>query len=98
MSSISCTINGTARLVDSESPEEDFYRARHLENNTFNSEGDMFRREEQQPEDGGRSCFVAGEDVRLIVVDIEDIRISDWKGGVRDWSLVPGTEGTNGVR
>lgn len=39
-------------------------------------------------EDGGRECFVAGEEVRVIVVEIRDVRISDWKGNVRDWVLV----------
>ncbi|ROV95428.1 hypothetical protein VMCG_08492 [Cytospora schulzeri] len=40
-------------------------------------------------EDGGRECFVAGEEVRVIVVEVRDVRISDWKGNVRDWVLVP---------
>jgi hypothetical protein len=68
-----------------------------LENNTFDSEGGMFGRDGGSVEDGGRSCFVAGEEVRVIVADIKDVRISDWKGGVRDWTLVPEGEGVNGV-
>jgi hypothetical protein len=44
-------------------------------------------------EDGGRECFVAGEEVRVVVVHIKDIRTSDWKGGVRDWVLA--SEGNN---
>lgn len=46
----------------------------------------------------GDERFVAGEEVRVILVHIGDIRTSDWKGGVRDWVLVPGgEEGSNGA-
>lgn len=48
-------------------------------------------------EDGGRSCFVAGEEVRVVLVDIKDIRISDWKGTVRDWTLDPTGAQVNGA-
>lgn len=85
VSSISATINGTARLVDNGSDEEKFYRDAHLENNTFD-EGQTFN-PSVQAEDGGRGCFVAGEEVRVIVVRIKDVRISDWKGAVRDYVL-----------
>jgi hypothetical protein len=90
MSSISATINGTAKLVPRGSEEESYYRDQHLENNTFDSEGTpMFNQDAQTgQEDGGRGCFVAGEEVRVIVVNIKDIRTSDWKGGVKDWVLV----------
>ncbi|KAK2057968.1 hypothetical protein LY76DRAFT_626784 [Colletotrichum caudatum] len=80
VSSISATINGTARLVNNGSDEEKFYREAHLENNTFD-EGQSFN-PSVQAEDGGRGCFIAGEEVRVIVVKIKDIRISDWKGTV----------------
>lgn len=104
ISSISATINGTAELVAPGSEEEAFYRSQHLENNTFDSEGGIpFNSGEAVgQEDGGRECFVAGEEVRVILVHIKDIRTSDWKGGVKDWVLV--SEGTpaaavvNGVR
>ncbi|EOO01703.1 putative pyridoxamine phosphate oxidase protein [Phaeoacremonium minimum UCRPA7] len=115
MSSISATINGAARLVDAGSDEEQYYRQQHLENNTFDSEGSSFGamfqgsslgngngnvQQQQQGEDGGRGCFVAGEEVRVIVVGIQDVRIADWKGGVRDWVITPGQQGqaqVNGV-
>ncbi|KAH8197832.1 hypothetical protein TruAng_007979 [Truncatella angustata] len=90
MSSISATINGTASLVPQASEEERFYREQHLENNTFDSEGDApsFHQQPQGgQEDGGRNCFVAGEEVRVILVKIKDIRTSDWKGGVQDWVM-----------
>ncbi|KAK2764230.1 pyridoxamine phosphate oxidase [Colletotrichum kahawae] len=97
VSSISATINGTARLVDNGSDEEKFYREAHLENNTFD-EGQTFN-PSVQAEDGGRGCFVAGEEVRVIVVTIKEMRISDWKGAVRDYVLTEGAPATqvNGV-
>lgn len=102
MSSISATINGTAELVTQGSVEEKFYREQHLENNTFDSEGVApFNQQGQSAqEDGGRKCFVAGEEVRVILVQIKDIRTSDWKGGVQDFVLAPNTNATtvNGIR
>lgn len=91
MSSISATINGEARLVERGTEEERYYKEMHLDNNTF-SEG-----EEQGPghgiwdvrerQDGGRGMYIEGEEVRVVVVKITDGRVSDWKGGVRDWTL-----------
>ncbi|KAI0162280.1 pyridoxamine 5'-phosphate oxidase [Xylariaceae sp. FL1272] len=101
MSSISATINGTATLVEPGSAEEKFYREEHLENNTFDSEGSVpFNREPQSGrEDGGRERFVAGEEVRVILVHIKDVRTSDWKGVVKDWVLEDGgPAAVNGVR
>lgn len=115
MSSISATINGSARLVEPDTEEERFYRRAHLENNTFEGDGGSGFNPFGQiasglgggpaaaaaaaatTEDGGREHFVAGEEVRVIVVDIKDVRISDWKGNVKDWVLVgPGEGLTNG--
>ncbi|KAI1408268.1 hypothetical protein F5Y13DRAFT_194547 [Hypoxylon sp. FL1857] len=104
ISSISATINGTAELVARGSDEEKFYRSQHLENNTFDSEGGIpFNGggpAQATQEDGGRECFIAGEEVRVILVHIKDIRTSDWKGGVKDFVLVPegGEANVNGVR
>lgn len=101
MSSISATINGPARLVEPGSDEERWYRRAHLENNTFDDGGDGGGSGGFNPfgqiasstgEDGGRECFVAGEEVRVIVVDVRDVRISDWKGNVKDWVLVGAEE------
>ncbi|CAK7198935.1 hypothetical protein SEUCBS139899_001603 [Sporothrix eucalyptigena] len=110
VSSISATINGTARLLTLGSAEEAYYHQQHLAYNTFDADpvGPDERRIHSQiahagqrtaaaapvsgtdprPQDG-RERFVAGEEVRVIVVAIRDVRISDWKGQVRDWVLEP---------
>ena len=75
--------------------EEGYYREKHLDNNTF-SEGENGERRsawdlrEREKEDGGRGIFIEGEEVRVVVVKIRDGRVADWKGAVRDWSLVGG--------
>ncbi len=98
MSSISATIGGAARLAPTGSDEEKFYVAQHLENNTFDEDASgsaLFTPAAAQGE-ADTSRFVAGEDVRVIVVDIKTVRISDFKGNVRDWALVP-TPAVNGA-
>ncbi len=94
LSSISATINGEAKMVDQGSEEEKWCKERHLENNTF---GDQAKEERgffgSTPNapgvegDGGTSCYIEGEEVRVVLVDVNQGRIADWKGGVKDWSL-----------
>lgn len=43
--------------------------------------------------DGGRGSYIEDEDVRVVVVRIKDGRISDWKGGVKDWVIREGGQG-----
>jgi Pyridoxamine 5'-phosphate oxidase len=107
LSSISATINGTARLVERGTEEEAYLRARHLENNTFedverkdgagaNGSQDMWGVDGEAGNDhgdGGRGCFIEGEEVRVVVVSIRDGRVADWKGEVRDWYLSSGENG-----
>lgn len=104
MSSISATINGSARVVAAGTDEERFYRQAHLDNNTFDDDPSAGFNPFGQPagggqsasgtaEDGGRECFVAGEEVRVIIVAVRGVRISDWKGNVKDWELVPPAAG-----
>ncbi|GAB1311588.1 hypothetical protein MFIFM68171_01798 [Madurella fahalii] len=94
VSSISATINGFARLVEAGSAEEKYYRDVHLENNTFDNSVDIlgFGQPDNAGENGDRdgrraSRFAAGDEVRVIVVGIKDVRIADWKGAVRDWVI-----------
>ncbi|KAL5611388.1 hypothetical protein BROUX41_000998 [Berkeleyomyces rouxiae] len=91
MSSISATINGNARILEPGSAEEEYFRRQHLENNTFSEDGISFNRQTEgtsPPKDGGRECFLAGEEVRVLLVEIKDVRVSDWKGCVRDLEVV----------
>lgn len=37
--------------------------------------------------DSGKGAYIEVEDVRVVVVRIQDGRISDWKGNVKDWSV-----------
>ena len=70
-----------------------------MENNTF---GDQVREDQglfgaaQNPSssegDGGASCFIEGEEVRVMLVPIKEGRIADWKGGVKDWVITPSAE------
>lgn len=93
LSSISSTINGIARLVERDSAEEAWCKERHLQNNTFEDqardEGGLFRAPDSAASegDGGTSCYIEDEDVRVVSVQITDGRIADWRGGVKDWSL-----------
>ncbi|KAI1324585.1 pyridoxamine 5'-phosphate oxidase [Xylariaceae sp. FL0255] len=100
VSNISVSINGTAEIVKERSSggkTEEFYRQIHVENNTFDAEG--ADQHDSGVEDGGRDCFVANEDVQVILVHIRDGRTSDWKGSVKDWVLSPqSARETNGVR
>ncbi|MCJ1418936.1 hypothetical protein MMC32_005287 [Xylographa parallela] len=100
LSSISATIDGQARLVESGSEEEKWCKDRHLENNTF---GDQAREEQgvfgatqnaaASEGDGGTSCYIEGEEVRVVLVRVKEGRIADWKGGVKDWKIVTEVEG-----
>ncbi|KAJ4298785.1 hypothetical protein N0V88_003818 [Collariella sp. IMI 366227] len=93
MSSISATINGSARLVEGGSEEEAYYRKVHLENNTFDAAvetgqtGAGGAAAADWAENSAGSRFAAGEEVRVIVVGVRDVRIADWKGNVRDWVI-----------
>lgn len=89
LSSISATINGAARLVDHGTEEERYLREKHLENNTFGNKdnGTGAGLGDVADGDGGRGCFIEGEEVRVVVVRIRDGRVADWKGMIRDWAL-----------
>jgi len=90
------TINGDAHIVERGTDEEMFYREQHLDNNTFvdEDERNFWSRRENEDDDGGRVSFIEDEEVRVVVVEIRDGRVSDWKGAVRDWSLT-GVAGEN---
>lgn len=102
LSSISATINGVARIVERGTAEEKFCKEKHLENNTF---GDQAREERgllggpdgaSGPGDGGRGRFIEDEEVRVVIVDVKDGRIADWKGSVWDFVIDDGTTENGG--
>lgn len=96
VSSISATIGGAARIAPIGSEEEKFYVAQHLENNTFEEGTPLFQPVSNTGNRENDGHFVAGEEVRVIVVDIRNVRISDFKGTVRDWELTADAPLLNG--
>jgi Pyridoxamine 5'-phosphate oxidase len=101
LSSISTTIAGEARFLDQGSDEEKWCKEAHLANNTFGDqareEAGLFGGQPPNPE-GSSSCYMAGDDVRVVLVPVREGRIADWKGGVKDWVVVgqPGLTSGNG--
>ncbi|KAK5053775.1 hypothetical protein LTR84_001736 [Exophiala bonariae] len=98
LSSISTTIAGTARFLEQGSDEERWCKETHLENNTF---GDQVKEEagffgQATGADGNSACYIAGDDVRVVLVPVRAGRIADWKGGVKDWVVVGDGEGRAG--
>jgi hypothetical protein len=100
LSSISATIDGEARFLEPGSEEEEWCKKRHLENNTF---GDQAKEEQgifgapwsggDSEGDGGTSCFIEGQEVRVVLVRVQEGRIADWKGGVKDWKIASANYG-----
>jgi Pyridoxamine 5'-phosphate oxidase len=103
LSSISTTITGEAQFVERGSEQEKWCKEAHLANNTF---GDQAQEEAGffggQPPDaetlegGSSSCYIEGDDVRVVVVRVKEGRIADWKGGVKDWLIVDDDEAGGG--
>ncbi|TKA23687.1 hypothetical protein B0A50_06523 [Salinomyces thailandicus] len=93
VSSISATMNGEAMVLESGTEEERWCREQHLANNTFEpgaqNDASLLSTSPSQSRsgDGGRSSYIEDQDVRVVVVRIQDGRISDWKGGVKDFVL-----------
>lgn len=91
MSSISATINGRASLVERGAEEEKYYREAHLDNHNFVESGvgqesnSLWGNERP---DGGRETYIERDEVRVVLVKVTDGRVSDWKGQVRNWSLL----------
>ncbi|OXV05427.1 hypothetical protein Egran_06805 [Elaphomyces granulatus] len=94
LSSISTTITSTARFVECGSEEERWCKDRHLENNTFASasEEDGLPFGQSRRDSGAGECPSIGDTVRVVTVRVQEGRIADWRGGVRDWILVSGGE------
>ena len=106
VSSISATINGEAKVLQSGTEEEKWCKQQHLANNTF--EGQSAGSEQlfgtsptnSRTGDGGRGSYIEDDEVKVVVVRIKDGRISDWKGAVKDWVIAEPGQGhglVNGV-
>ncbi|KAJ5668248.1 uncharacterized protein N7477_006818 [Penicillium maclennaniae] len=90
LSSISTTITGQARFLEPDSEEEKWCKERHLENNTFEEEEiTLFGQQQAQNPSLRRPSLAIDSDVRVVTVQVREGRIADWKGGVRDWILLP---------
>ncbi|CRG82911.1 hypothetical protein PISL3812_00258 [Talaromyces islandicus] len=101
LSSISTTITGSARFLESGSEEERWCKNQHLENNTFVAAPGEEIPFAQRRGSGVAETPMIDDDSRVVVVQVREGRIADWKGGVRDWQLVRSGEnahgGVNGV-
>lgn len=95
LSRISVSLNGTAQFLQSGSEEEAWCKAKHKENNTFDEAPQPNLFESGGPEEGGAGCYIEGEEVRVVLVQIRDGRISDWKEAVKDFVLDEGGNGRN---
>jgi hypothetical protein len=88
LSRISVSINGTASVIPVGGEEEAWYKARHKEHNSF---GDLVDNSDildgSTDNNGGAGCYIEGQEVRVVVVNVKDGRISDFKGMVKDWSV-----------
>jgi len=107
VSSISASMNGEATVLEFGTEEERWCKEQHLANNTFEANGDgaghedtsLFSTSPSQARsgDGGRNSYIEDQDVRVVVVRIRDGRISDWKGGVKDFVLAEQGEQAEGA-
>jgi hypothetical protein len=106
VSSISATINGEANVLEAGTEEETWCKQQHLANNTFEAQATGSEQlfgtspEGARTGDGGRGSYIEDEEVKVVVVRIKDGRISDWKGGVKDWVIAEHAQGermVNGV-
>lgn len=93
LSSISATITGEARFLESGSEEEKWCKDAHLANNTFegqlSTEAGYFGQSRSVGGPGNdASGYIEGNDVQVVLVPLRQGRISDFKGSVRDWQVV----------
>ena len=87
LSRISVSLNGTARVLEHGNEEAAWFKARHKEHNTFGETVDHSDVFGESDDTGGAGCYIEGQEVRVVVVDIIDGRLSDWKGMTKDFSV-----------
>lgn len=99
VSSISATINGSAKVLESGTEEEKWCKQQHLAANTFEGQAEGSEQlfgtspTSARTGDGGRGSYIEDEEVKVVVVRISDGRISDWKGAVKDWVIAESGQG-----
>jgi hypothetical protein len=93
LSRISVSINGKARILQEGSEEAAWFKARHKEHNTFGDTVDNSDVLGSSDETSGAGCYIEGQEVRVVVVDIVDGRISDWQGMTKDFTIEEETGG-----
>lgn len=84
-----------ARFLEPGSEEESWCKEQHLENNTFEEEEINLFGQQQRDLGQRRPSMSIDTDVRVVTVRVREGRIADWKGGVRDWVLLPREEQEN---
>jgi hypothetical protein len=79
-------LNGTAHFLEPGSEAESWCKTKHIESNAFG--------EEAQPDpfgvagaDAGAGSYIEGQEMRVVVVEIKDGRISDWQETVKDFTV-----------
>ncbi|KAF2861467.1 putative pyridoxamine phosphate oxidase [Piedraia hortae CBS 480.64] len=89
VSSISVTINGGATVLEPGTDEDKWCREQHLLNNDFDDAGEAMLGTSPTTArvNGSRESYLANRDVRVVVVKINDGRISDWKGQIKDFAI-----------
>ena len=79
-----------------------------MANNTFGDqareEAGLFGGQVPNARSGGEgfegntsSCYIDGDEVRVVVVRVSEGRIADWKGGVKDWLVTDEDDDVEGV-
>ncbi|KAF2397372.1 hypothetical protein EJ06DRAFT_532991 [Trichodelitschia bisporula] len=94
LSRISVSMNGTAKILEPGSEEEAWCKEQHRENNKFGDSTSF------DPFGGvvgecGDESYIEGEEVQVVTVEIMDGRISDVRGGVKDWVVGPAVNGAH---
>lgn len=87
---ISVTIDGTAQFLQPGDEAESWYRDQHVRNHRMNDDA-----ESGEAGDGGKGRYVEAQEVRVVLIPIQGIRVSDSRGGIKDY--VVGPPATNGV-
>jgi hypothetical protein len=97
LSRISVSLNGSAKFLEAGSEEESWCKSKHRENNTFGEAGgDVNPLITGDVADGDAGSYIEGEEVKVVLVQIKDGRISDWKESVTDFVLEEAPRGGGG--